>query len=215
MPVINDDKVLGNVEANVICILNLTSLLFEETPPSQPSSRDTSRRTTPRGSADSSRHGSRQTSSERPTVDAPQTAFNITTHMLKKSTPTMKPIERSASLQDVAGTSYASIAGISPREPAARDPRLRTRAQITPETARGPFDKAHRSPVKIPEAPKAFSRPPKRQQESDDEAKTPGRSTRQKIEVGGPLLSHAAHAGRRNSPALNPKPHIRLNRRNR
>ncbi|KAL4717438.1 hypothetical protein ACJJTC_000587 [Scirpophaga incertulas] len=148
--------------------------LLLQTPPSQPSSRDTSRRTTPRGSADSSRQGS----SERPTADAPPTAYSITTHMLKKSATTTRPIERSASLQDVAGTSYASA------EAAARDPRLRTRAQITPETARGPFDKAHRSPVKIPEAPKAFSRPPKRQQESDDEAKAPGRSTRQKIEVG-------------------------------
>ncbi|KAL4714428.1 hypothetical protein ACJJTC_017723 [Scirpophaga incertulas] len=158
-----------------------TSLQFKETstPPSQLSSRDTSRNTTPRGSAKSSRQSSRQTSSERP-ADAPPTVQEASTHtMLKKTFSSLKPMERSASLQNVATTSYATIAG-SPQVP--RDPRLRTRSQKTPENPRGPFDKAHRSPVKTPEAPKPFCRPPKRQQDPDDEPNMTGRSIRQKIE---------------------------------
>ncbi|KAL4709137.1 hypothetical protein ACJJTC_015786 [Scirpophaga incertulas] len=158
--------------------LTRTNLQFKEiaTPPSQPSSRNI----TPRGSAESSRQPSRQPSSERP-VDAPPTSQDASTPMmLKKVFYALKPMERSASLQNVATTSYATITG-SPREQ--RDPRLRTRTQQkTPETPRGPFDKAHRSPVKTPEAPKPFCRPPKRQQDPEDVPSTAGRSIRQKID---------------------------------
>ncbi|KAL4714744.1 hypothetical protein ACJJTC_002603 [Scirpophaga incertulas] len=165
--------------------LTRTALQFEDTPPSQPLSQNTSRTTTPRGSADSSRQGSRHTSAERPALEATPTEQIKNTHMLPtKVTTFANPMERSASLQDVASTSYATIAG-SHHQDFIRDPRLRARAQATTES-RGPFDKAHRSPVKIPEVPKAFCRPPKRRQDSDEEGKITGRSTRQKTEVGAP-----------------------------
>ncbi|KAL4720585.1 hypothetical protein ACJJTC_002360 [Scirpophaga incertulas] len=163
--------------------LTRTTLQFEDTPPSQPLSQNISRTTTPRGSADSSRQGSRHTSAERPALEATPTVQTKNTHMLQEKITTFaNPMERSASLQDVASTSYATIAGSHHKE-FTRDPRLRARAQVTTES-RGPFDKAHRSPVKIPEAPKAFCRPPKRRQESDEEGTTTGRATRQKTEVG-------------------------------
>ncbi|KAL4706120.1 hypothetical protein ACJJTC_012919 [Scirpophaga incertulas] len=163
--------------------LSRTTLQFEDTPPSQPLSQNISRTTTPRGSADSSRQGSRHTSAERPALEATPTVQTKNTHMLQERITTLtNPMERSASLQDVASTSYATIAGSHHKE-FTRDPRLRARAQVTTES-RGPFDKAHRSPVKIPEAPKAFCRPPKRRQESDEEGTTTGRATRQKTEVG-------------------------------
>ncbi|KAL4716578.1 hypothetical protein ACJJTC_010242 [Scirpophaga incertulas] len=131
-------------------------------------------------------------------------------------------MERSASLQNVATTSYAAIAG-SPQEQ--RDPRLRTRTQQkTPDNLRSPFDKAHRSPVKTPEAPKPFCRPPKRQQDPDDEPSTAGRSIRQKIDDVEQLPNRADLRGNAGLllPLRNPMPHKsrknrknRLNRRNR
>ncbi|KAL4717108.1 hypothetical protein ACJJTC_016995 [Scirpophaga incertulas] len=118
--------------------------------------------------------------------------------MLKKVFYALKPMERSASLQNVATTSYATITG-SPREQ--RDPRLRTRTQQkTPETPRGPFDKAHRSPVKTPEAPKPFCRPPKRQQDPEDEPSTAGRSIRQKIDDVGTSKINSPNATRPPTP---------------
>ncbi|KAL4701902.1 hypothetical protein ACJJTC_014407 [Scirpophaga incertulas] len=164
--------------------LTRTTLQFEDTPPSQPPSQNTSRTTTPRGSADSSRQGSRHTSAERPAApEATPIEQTTTTHIPGKTATFANPMERSASLQDVASTSYATIAGSHHHE-FIRDPRLRARAQATTDS-RGPFDKAHRSPVKIPEAPKAFCRPPKRRQDSDEEGKAAGRSIRQKTEVEG------------------------------
>ncbi|KAL4706230.1 hypothetical protein ACJJTC_013773 [Scirpophaga incertulas] len=125
--------------------LTRTTLQFEDTPPSQPPSQNTSRTTTPRGSADSSRQGSRHTSAERPAPEARPTEQIRTTHIPAKITTFANPMERSASLQDVASTSYATIAGSHHHE-FVRDPRLRARAQAATDS-RGPFDKAHRSPV--------------------------------------------------------------------
>ncbi|KAL4718117.1 hypothetical protein ACJJTC_006130 [Scirpophaga incertulas] len=112
----NNDKELKDVLAVTDerrAGLTRTNLQFKEiaTPPSQPSSRNI----TPRGSAESSRQPSRQPSSERP-VDAPPTSQDASTPMmLKKVFYALKPMERSASLQNVATTSYATITG-SPRE---------------------------------------------------------------------------------------------------